>query len=110
MSVINGLPLIKKYESGVEMTPDETQLVLAALYFWYRKANENHEVDSVGRLMVKVQNETVFRCAKIVAERAKVSRGMLAAGSINSEMWDHRADANETAVTAILKEFGLEGK
>lgn len=34
--VMDGESLIKKYESGESMTPDEKELLLAALYFVYR--------------------------------------------------------------------------
>jgi hypothetical protein len=34
--IIDGGSLIKKYESGEAMTPDEKELLLAALYFVYR--------------------------------------------------------------------------
>lgn len=38
MSIIDSRPLIAKYEAGEPMTPDEKELLLAALYFCYRQA------------------------------------------------------------------------
>ena len=36
MSVIDIVPLIKRYELGDSMTPDEKELLTAGLYFFYR--------------------------------------------------------------------------
>jgi hypothetical protein len=36
VSVINIIPLIKRYEMGDSLTPDERELLTAGLYFFYR--------------------------------------------------------------------------
>ncbi len=62
MSVIDIMPLIRKYELGEAMTGDESQLLTAGLYFFYRAYQQMkkspqgkeylelaHEDDAIGR-------------------------------------------------------------
>ena len=50
--VIDGESLIKKYESDEPMTPDEKELLLAALYFVYR---HHSPVDLAGAVDLALQ-------------------------------------------------------